>query len=69
MVSYHFRLGYPSLLIIDTEVILFPKTSALSRLRPDFRNPPLIEVDTVRGRMGGCDFDKSSNLYICIASR
>ena len=59
MVSYYFRLGHPSLLIIDTEVIIFPKTSALSRLRPDFGNPPQIEIDIVRGMVGGCDFDKA----------
>ena len=50
--SFYLRLGYPALLFIDTEVILFPKTSPLSRSSPDFGNPSPIEIDAVKG-VGG----------------
>ena len=55
-------MGYPALMFIDTEVILFPKTSPLARSRPDFGNPSPIEIDAVRGLVGGCDFSTLSNL-------
>ena len=58
--SFYLRLGYPALLFIDTEVILFPKTSPLSLPSPDFGNPSSIEIDAVRGLVGGCDF----NIYL-----
>ena len=63
--SFHLRLGYPALLFIDTEVILFSKTLPLSRSRPDFRNPSPIMIDAVRGLMGGWVGGRNFNkLYV-----
>ena len=47
--SFYLRLWYFALLFIDTEVILFPKNSPLSRSSPDFGNPSPIEIDAVKG--------------------